>query len=129
MAANVDDRLKKSSRIFAEVNGDPRSRDASANNTKPRKNALPYTKYDDIDISGRTNWIFKNIIARGEISNWIDPPGSFKSSLLAEAAVYCGANSEWRGHRNKGPCAVVYFALRRPDLAEPFRAYLRSLNP
>jgi len=24
--------------------------------------------------------------------------------------------------------AVVYFALRRPDLAEPFLAYLRSLN-
>jgi len=25
--------------------------------------------------------------------------------------------------------AVVYFALRRPDLAEPFREYLKSLNP
>jgi UTP--glucose-1-phosphate uridylyltransferase len=24
--------------------------------------------------------------------------------------------------------AVVYFALRRPDLAEPFRAYLRSID-
>ena len=24
--------------------------------------------------------------------------------------------------------AVVYFALRRPDLSEPFRAYLRSEN-
>ena len=25
--------------------------------------------------------------------------------------------------------AVVYFALRRPDLAAPFRDYLKSLNP
>jgi len=25
--------------------------------------------------------------------------------------------------------AVVYFALRRPDLAEPFRDYLKTLNP
>jgi UTP--glucose-1-phosphate uridylyltransferase len=32
------------------------------------------------------------------------------------------------GNKNGYLRAVVYFALKRPDLAEPFREYLRSLN-
>ena len=51
--------------------------------------------------------------------------------LLASRPIYaCEVNGVRHDTGNKHGYlrAVVYFALKRPDLAEPFREYLRSLN-
>ncbi len=51
--------------------------------------------------------------------------------LLATRPIYaCEVNGVRHdtGNKNGYLRAVVYFALKRPDLAEPFREYLRSLN-
>lgn len=60
--------------------------------------------------------IIKNILVWGETSAWIGPPGSLKSSLLADAAVAVASGSDWFGYKNKGVASVVYFALERADL-------------
>jgi UTP--glucose-1-phosphate uridylyltransferase len=51
--------------------------------------------------------------------------------LLASRPIYACEVKGVRhdtGNKNGYLRAVVYFALKRPDLAEPFREYLRSLN-
>jgi UTP--glucose-1-phosphate uridylyltransferase len=51
--------------------------------------------------------------------------------LLASRPIYACEVDGVRhdtGNKNGYLRAVVYFALKRPDLAEPFREYLRSLN-
>jgi UTP--glucose-1-phosphate uridylyltransferase len=51
--------------------------------------------------------------------------------LLASRPIYACEVEGVRhdtGNKNGYLRAVVYFALKRPDLAEPFREYLRSLN-
>ena len=60
--------------------------------------------------------ILKGIIARGETLAMIGPPGSGKSALMTEISVHCAAQIDWRGHRAKGACGVVIFALERADL-------------
>ena len=51
--------------------------------------------------------IFKGVMARGETSAWIAPPGGMKSALMASAAM-CGAYGiDWFGKRNKERVGVV----------------------
>jgi hypothetical protein len=63
-------------------------------------------------------WLTKNVIARGETSSWIAPPGGSKSALLADLAVHVANGADWRGYRAKGRHGVVYFALERADLVK-----------
>lgn len=63
-------------------------------------------------------WIIKNVMALGEISSWIAPPGKGKSSLLTDIAVHLAAGLNWRGYRTKIRRGVVYFALERAALVE-----------
>ncbi len=73
------------------------------------------------DFTAKTikrNWIFKGVMARGETSAWIAPPGGMKSALLTEASVCAAAGMDWRGKRNKGATGVIYFALERADLVK-----------
>lgn len=60
--------------------------------------------------------IIKSVIAIGETSGWVGPPGSAKSALLTEISVHCAAQREWRGHKAKQACGIVIFALERADL-------------
>lgn len=64
----------------------------------------------------RKMWTIKGIIAWGETSAWIGPPGSMKSALMADLAVHVAFNRDWHGKRAKGACSVMYFALERADL-------------
>ena len=64
------------------------------------------------------NWLVKGILAKGETSAWIAPPGGKKSALLAQASICVAAGLDWQGKRNKGSAGVVYFALERADLVE-----------
>ena len=64
------------------------------------------------------NWLIKGVLARGETSAWIAPPGGMKSALLAQASICVAGGLDWHGKRNKGAAGVVYFALERADLVE-----------
>jgi hypothetical protein len=63
-------------------------------------------------------WIVKGVVARGETSAWIAPPGGMKSALLCELAFAVASRVDWHGYRAKQSGAVVYFALERSDLTE-----------
>jgi hypothetical protein len=63
-------------------------------------------------------WIVKGLLARGETSAWIAPPGGMKSALMAELSV-CAANQlPWHGRKVDNCFSVVYFALERSDLVQ-----------
>lgn len=68
-------------------------------------------------ISGK-RWIIKGIIARGETSAWIAPPGAMKSALMAQLAMCVGNFQDWNGLKHKAHGGVLYFALERPDLVK-----------
>ncbi|WNV10178.1 AAA family ATPase [Tardiphaga sp. 709] len=61
-------------------------------------------------------WIMKGIIARGETSAWVAPPGGLKSALMAELAICTAWGDDWHGFKHKSIWNVVYFALERADL-------------
>lgn len=63
-------------------------------------------------------WIIKGVIAMGETSSWIAPPGKGKSTLLTDIAIHVGGLPEWRGYRVKQRAGTVYFALERANLVE-----------
>jgi hypothetical protein len=58
------------------------------------------------------------VIARGEISSWIAPPGKGKSALQTDIAVHLTGGKDWRSYRTKRPYGVVYFALERAALVK-----------
>lgn len=75
--------------------------------------------FDEMEIDPPAKqWLIKGILARGETSAWIAPPGAMKSALLASAAIHVGAGLDWFGYRNKGAAGVVYFAIERADLVK-----------
>jgi AAA domain len=87
---------------------------------------LKLTYFDDCGAFAQKRSILKGIIARGETSAWIAPPGAGKSALLAEISVHCAAQIDWRGHKAKEACGVVVLALERGDLFKRrFRAYFQ----
>ena len=74
----------------------------------------PIWQFTDRPVAKR--WLIKGVIAEGETSAWIAPPGGMKSALMAELA-FCVANQEpWHGRQTKNISSVVYFALERADL-------------
>ena len=81
--------------------------------------AFPFQTFDEITAKTiKKRWVFKGIMARGETSAWIAPPGGMKSALMVEAAIRAASGSDWRGKRSTGETAVVYFALERADLVK-----------
>jgi AAA domain len=90
----------------------------------------PFVTFDEMEADAPAKqWLIKNILARGETSAWIAPPGAMKSALLAEAAICVGAGLDWHGFRNKGAAGVVYFAIERADLVKRrLRAHRRLLG-
>jgi hypothetical protein len=63
-------------------------------------------------------WLIKNVIARGECSSWIAPPGKGKSALLTDIFVHGAGGIDWRGYRVKAAFGGIYFALERVDLVK-----------
>lgn len=62
------------------------------------------------------NWLVKGLLAQGETSAWIAPPGGMKSALMAELTM-CVANQQpWHGRTVDHCYGVMYFALERSDL-------------
>lgn len=78
--------------------------------------ALPFRLFHEISGTAPKNYLIKGILARGETSAWIAPPGGMKSALMAQAAMCVAKGDDWHGKKNKGAAGVVYFALERADL-------------
>jgi AAA domain len=98
----------------------------------PTKNAVALASNVTVAVSGTITlsffsdlveanpkpWLIKNVIARGECSSWIAPPGKGKSALLTDIFVHGARGAEWRGYRVKAPFGGIYFALERVDLVK-----------
>jgi hypothetical protein len=63
-------------------------------------------------------WLIKNVIARGECSSWIAPPGKGKSALLTDIFVHGAHGLDWRSYRTRAKFGGIYFALERADLVK-----------
>jgi len=75
------------------------------------------TFFEDISIeSARKSWLIKNVMAKGETSTWIAPPGAGKSALLTSAVIAVVTGRDWFGFKTKGTCAAAYFAFERAAL-------------
>jgi AAA domain-containing protein/primase-like protein len=83
-----------------------------------RRPAITLSFFSDIGESIAKRWIMKGVIAKGETSSWIAPPGKGKSALLTDIAIHVASGTNWRGFRSKERCGVVYFALERGDLVK-----------
>lgn len=84
-----------------------------------RLSAMAFETIDDILGAGPLKpkeWIIKGIIARGETSAWIAPPGGLKSALMAELSIAVSWGGGWHGYKQRNLWNVVYFALERADL-------------
>ena len=89
----------------------------------------------DLAIIGRyilTPDIFDSLAAtaRDQGAGEIQLTNGLRHLLRSRPIYACAVNGVRHdtGHKLGFLRAVVYFALRRPDLAEPFRAYLKSLK-
>jgi hypothetical protein len=74
--------------------------------------------FSDLVEAKSKPWLIKNVIARGECSSWIAPPGKGKSALLTDIFVHGARCAEWRGYRVKAAFGGIYFALERVDLVK-----------
>jgi hypothetical protein len=78
---------------------------------------FPFSTFDDaVAQSPSKPWLLKGLLARGETSGWIGPPGSLKSALLTSVAIAVASGEDFCGKRSKGKFSVIYFALERADL-------------
>ena len=80
--------------------------------------ALALTYFDQLIEAAPKPWLIKNVMARGETSSWIAPPGKGKSALLTDIGVSLASGIDWRGYRTKARCVVLYLALERADLVK-----------
>jgi Bifunctional DNA primase/polymerase, N-terminal/AAA domain len=79
---------------------------------------IPLVYFDDVDRFVEKPWLIKGVIAKGETSMWIAPPGKLKSALATDIGIHLASGMDWRGYQSKEPCGVVYFALERADLVK-----------
>jgi AAA domain len=83
-----------------------------------QSDAITLSYFNNLAHAAPKPWLIKNVIARGESSSWIGPPGSGKSALVSDISVHLANGTDWRGYRNKGRCGAIYFALERADLVK-----------
>jgi hypothetical protein len=89
-----------------------------AHNAGNGQTPIALTYFGEMGETARKQWILKGVIAKGETSSWIAPPGKGKSALLTDIVIHVAAGIDWRGYRSKERCGVVYFALERADLVK-----------
>jgi hypothetical protein len=101
----------------------------SESNGRAKDIAIKLTYFDECSSTAPKRWLIKGVVAFGETSSWIAPPGRGKSALHSDISVHLAAGMDWRGHRTKGQFGVVYFAFERADLVKRRNAaYARRLD-
>jgi hypothetical protein len=53
---------------------------------KPKPASIPLVYFDEVEGFVQKNWLIKGVIAKGETSMWIAPPGKLKSALMTDLA-------------------------------------------
>ena len=91
--------------------------DDAASQPKLQAN-IPLDYYENFGKALAKPSIIKGVIAKGERSSWVGPPGSAKSTLLTDIAIHAADGLDWRGYRSKDRVGVVYFALERGQLVK-----------
>src|SRR5262249_5004097 len=94
------------------------STEPEAEAPKPAAEAIAISFFSDLIEAKPKPWLIKNVIARGECSSWIAPPGKGKSALLTDIFVHGAHCMNWRGHRTRERFGGLYFALERVDLVK-----------
>ena len=91
----------------------------------PKPTPFAFSTFDDaVAQSPSKPWLLKGLLARGETSGWIGPPGSLKSAVLTSVAIAVSSGDDFCEKRSKGKCSAIYFALERADLVRRrLRAY------
>jgi hypothetical protein len=84
--------------------------------TSPKPSSIALSYFSDLVEAKPKPWLIKNVIARGECSSWIAPPGKGKSALLTDIFVHGANGIDWRGYRTRAKFGGIYFALERVDL-------------
>ena len=97
----------------AEDQPGPDRDDASRTGTGNR--GIPFELPCDIGKAAKP-WVIKKVMALGEVSSWIGPPGGAKSALLTDAAIHVANGTDWRGYKIKQQRGAIYFALERVGL-------------
>src|SRR5262249_60083760 len=92
------------------------SRPTESQDERRRADAIVFAFSNEMWQAPPKPWLIKNVIARGETSSWIAPPGKGKSALLTDIAIHLAGGKDWRGYRTKSACGVLYLALERADL-------------
>lgn len=89
---------------------------------KRSKLRLQYERIQEFDLNAiqQKIWLMKGIIACDETTGWVGPPGSMKSSIMAELAICVASERDWHGHKaaRGSPSGVAYFALERAQLVK-----------
>ena len=98
----------------------PAAEAKSSNDDKhgQKSEAITLTYFSDLKEATPKLWLVKNVIARGETSGWIGPPGAGKSAALADLCVHGASSPSWRGYRIKQQFGSLYLALERVDLVK-----------
>jgi AAA domain-containing protein len=91
---------------------------ATGNGQDNSQPSITLTYFGEIGETARKQWVMKGVIAKGETSSWIAPPGKGKSALLTDIVIHVASATDWRGYLAKERCGVVYFALERADLVK-----------
>ena len=110
----IDRGRKKWNRPDAESN--PDQNDEFGKQARPPRIPLDY--YENFGNAVDKDWIIKGVIAKGETSSWIGPPGAAKSALLIDLIIGIASGTDWRDYRSKDRVGVVYFALERGQLVK-----------
>jgi hypothetical protein len=87
-------------------------------NKRTQSEPIALRYFSDLKEATPKLWLIKNVIARGETSSWIGPPGAGKSALLGDVCVHGAGSPSWRGHRIKQQFGSLYLALERGDLVK-----------
>jgi AAA domain/CHC2 zinc finger len=83
-----------------------------------KRESIRLSYFSDLTDATPKLWLIKNVIARGETSSWIGPPGAGKSALLGDVCVHGASSPSWRGYRIKQQFGSLYLAIERGDLVK-----------
>jgi hypothetical protein len=111
----VRDRLDRELRRYHHSEDRPEPDMIDASRTATGEHGLPFELPCDIGTAAKP-WVIKKVMALGEVSSWIGPPGGAKSALLIDAAIHVANGTDWRGYKTKQQRGVIYFALERIGL-------------
>jgi hypothetical protein len=97
-------RLHDSPGIDSSRDNDPIPRRTQTAPSKPAPTDIIRLRFfSELTQPAPKPWLIKNVIAKGETSSWIAPPGKGKSGLLTDIAVHLAAGPGLAGLSHQRP--------------------------